>query len=76
MRTVHGTRKDAETALARLKVADHQKHLPQAATKARSVGALLAVYLDEAVNGKVRLAPKAIVTVGGQHGVCDCPARR
>jgi hypothetical protein len=59
---VYGTEADAEVALAKLKVADHQRRLPQAATNAMTVRALLDLYLQEAQNGKVHLAPKTIVT--------------
>ena len=34
-RQVHGTRYDAEVALARLRVADHEKRLPTGGTNAR-----------------------------------------
>jgi integrase len=61
-RTVHGTEADAEVALAKLKVADHQRRLPQTSTNAKTVRALLDLYLQEAQTGKVHLAPKTLVT--------------
>lgn len=61
-RTVYGTREDAEVALASLRVADHQDRLPQTATNARTVRELLKLYVQEAADGKVKLAPKTIVT--------------
>ncbi|MHB1533909.1 MAG: site-specific integrase [Acidimicrobiales bacterium] len=61
-RTVYGTQEDAEVALAKLKLADHEKRLSQTATNVRSVRALLELYLQEAVVGRVHLAPKTIVT--------------
>jgi len=61
-RTVHGSEADAEVALAKLKVADDQRRLPQAATNAKTVRALLDLYVQEAQIGKVRLALKTIVT--------------
>lgn len=61
-RTVSGTLGDAEVALASLKLADHQRRLPQSATNARSVKALLDLYVGDAESGKVRLAPATVVT--------------
>jgi hypothetical protein len=61
-RTVYATQQDAEVALARLKVADRERRLPQTATNARSVRALLDLYVQEAVVGTARLAPRTIVT--------------
>jgi integrase len=61
-RTVYGTQEDAEVALASLRVADHQRRLPQTATNARTVRELLKLYVQEAVDGKLHLAPKTIVT--------------
>ncbi|HUQ64104.1 MAG TPA: hypothetical protein VM121_10145, partial [Acidimicrobiales bacterium] len=43
-RRVQGTREDAELALARLKVADHEKRLPTGGTNARSVAAVFQLY--------------------------------
>jgi hypothetical protein len=45
-RTVYATQQDAEVALARLKVADRERRLPQTATNARSVRALLDLYVQ------------------------------
>ena len=56
-RLVHGTREDAEIALARLKVADHEKRLPRGGTSARSVRAAFQLYLQSVDSGLVDLAP-------------------
>src|SRR6185437_3804796 len=61
-RTVNGTREDAELALARLKVAQHQKRLPSGGTNARSVAAAMALYLDAAESGTLELTPKTVTT--------------
>ncbi len=61
-RTVRGTREDAEVALARLKVADHERRLPTGGTKARSVRAAFQVYLQAVEAGVIELAPRTIVT--------------
>ena len=61
-RTVIGTREEAELALARLKVAQHQKRLPSGGTNARSVGAAMRLYLDAAESGTLELTPKTITT--------------
>jgi integrase len=61
-RTMIGTREEAELALARLKVAQHQKRLPSGGTNARSVGAAMALYLDTAESGTLGLTPKTITT--------------
>lgn len=61
-KTIRGTREDAELELARLRIARHEKRLPQTATNARSVRAVLDLYLREATEGKLQLAPKTIVT--------------
>lgn len=61
-RTVIGTREEAELALARLKVAEHQKRLPSGGTSARSAGAAMAMYLDAAESGALELTPKTITT--------------
>lgn len=42
---MYGTQRDAEVALAQLKLADHQRRLPQTATGAKTVKALLDLYL-------------------------------
>lgn len=62
-RTVRGTREDAEIALARLRVADHERRLPRVATNARSIGAVLDLYQQTAESGSLELAPKTIVTL-------------
>ena len=61
-RYVHGTREDAEIALARLRVADHEKRLPSAGTNARSVRAVFQLYLQAADSGLIELAPATVVT--------------
>ncbi len=61
-RTVSGTREEAEFALARLKVAGHQKHLPSGGTNARSVAAAMDYYLQTAESGSLELAPKTVTT--------------
>ena len=50
-RQVPGTRKDAEAALARLKVAAEQRRAPSGRTSARSVRAALDLYLEAADGG-------------------------
>lgn len=59
-RTIRGTREDAEIALARLKVADHEKRLPTGGTSARSVVAALDLYQRTAESGSLELAPKTV----------------
>ena len=61
-RTVFGTRADAEVALARLKVADHEKRLPRGGTRARSVRAAFQLYLAAVESGVIELAPATVVT--------------
>ncbi len=60
-RHVLGTREDAEVALARLRVADHEKRL-QGGTRARSAGAALDQYIREVESGFSELEPQTIVT--------------
>ncbi len=62
-RTIHGTREDAEVALARLKVADHEKRLPTGGTNARSVAAVFQLYRLAVDAGLIELAPSTIATV-------------
>jgi hypothetical protein len=57
-RTVVGTRDDAEVALARLKVADHERRLPAGGTKARSVRAAFQLYQQAVDVGLIELAPR------------------
>jgi hypothetical protein len=61
-RTVRGSREDAEIALARLKVADHERRLPTGGTKARSVRAAFQFYLQAVEAGVIELAPRTVVT--------------
>jgi integrase len=62
-RTVYGTRDDAEVALARLKVADHEKRLPTGGTNARSVAAAFQRYRQTIDAGLIELAPTTVLTV-------------
>jgi integrase len=57
-----GPREDAEIALARLKVADHEKRLPSGGTSARSVRAAFQLYLQAVDSGLIELAPATVVT--------------
>ena len=61
-RYVYGTRNDAEVALARLRVADHEKRLP-AGTNARSVEDALELYRQAVATGVIELAPSTANTV-------------
>lgn len=61
-RIIHGSREDAEIALARLKVADHEKRLPSGGTNARSVRAAFHLYLHAVDSGLIELAPTTAVT--------------
>jgi integrase len=61
-RTIQGSREDAEVALARLKVADHEKRLP-VGTNARSVAAALQLYRQSVASGAIELAPSTANTV-------------
>jgi hypothetical protein len=60
---VVGTREDAEIALARLKVADHERRPPAGGTKARSVRAAFQLYQQAVDVGLVELAPRTRVRV-------------
>jgi hypothetical protein len=48
LRTVRGSKEDAELALARLRLAGHHKRLPSGGTNARSVHAAMDLYLRAA----------------------------
>lgn len=61
-RVIHGSREDAEVALARLRVADHEKRLPSGGTNARSVAAAFQLYLQAVDSGLIELAPATVVT--------------
>ena len=61
-RRIHGSRDDAEVALARLKVADHDGRIRRPGTRARTVCVALDEYLHDAERGVVELAPKTVVT--------------
>ena len=61
-RQIRGSRRDAEIALARLKVADHQKRLLSGGTNARSVGAAMDAYREASDDGSLELAPKTVTT--------------
>jgi integrase len=62
-RVIHGTREDAEVALARLRVANHEKRLPTGGTSARSVAAVLQLYQQSVASGQIELAPSTANTV-------------
>jgi integrase len=62
-RTVVGTREEAEIALARLKVADHERRLPVGGTSARSVRAAFQLYQQTVDAGLIDLSPSTKVTV-------------
>ncbi len=49
-------------ALARLRVADHEKRLPSGGTNARSVAAAFQLYLQAVDSGLIELAPTTAVT--------------
>ena len=61
-RRVEGSRRDAEIALSRLRVAQSERRLPSGGTSARSVRAALDLYLDAADTGAIELAPRTILT--------------
>jgi integrase len=62
-RHVQGSREEAELALAKLRVADHEKRLPSGGTNARSVAAAFQQYLQAIDAGLIELAPSTVVTV-------------
>jgi integrase len=62
-RRVEGTRHDAEVALARLRVADHEKRLPTGGTNARTVEAAFQLYRRSVEAGLIELAPSTVLTV-------------
>ena len=57
-RTLQGTRRDAEAALARLKVAEVEQRLPRGGTSAKSVRAAFDLYLEAAAEGDDRVGAK------------------
>ncbi len=61
-RQVHGTRRDAEIALSRLRVAQEERRLPSHGTRARSVRDVFDIYLAAAESGQIELAPRTIIT--------------
>jgi integrase len=61
-RTILGTREDAEIALSRLRIADHERRLPTGGTKVRSVKQAFQHYLQAVDGGTIELAPRTIVT--------------
>jgi len=78
-RTVRGSKEDAELALARLKLAGHQKRLPSGGTNARSVAAALDLYLQAAESGSLQLAPTTVLTsryAAGIMSVMELPDGR
>jgi integrase len=67
-RTVRGNREDAELAVSRLKVADHEKRLPALGTSARSIQAMFQQYRQAVEMGQIQLAPSTAITVrSAQH---------
>lgn len=64
-RRVYGTRQDAELALSRLRVADHENRLPIGGSRARKVDAVFELYQRAVETGVVELAPSTAVTVRG-----------
>jgi integrase len=62
-RRIDGTREQAEIALARLKVADHERRLPSGGTRARSVKAAFQLYEQAVESGLIELAPSTLSTV-------------
>lgn len=62
-RQIRGTREDAEVALARLRVADHERRLPTVGTAALSVRAALDLYVATIESGRMEMAPRGLVTV-------------
>jgi integrase len=61
-RQVQGTRKDAEIALSRLRVAHEERRLPSSGTRARNVRHVFDIYLAAAESGQIQLAPRTIIT--------------
>ncbi len=61
-RQVEGSRRDAEAALARLKVAAEQRKVTSGRASARSVRAVLDLYLEAADAGTIELAPRTLLT--------------
>lgn len=61
-RQIQGSRKDAEVALAKLRVAHQERRLPSRGTTARSIRSVFDAYLEAAESGQIELAPRTIVT--------------
>lgn len=61
-RQLVGTKADAELALAKLRIADHEGRLPRPGTEARTVAEALDAYLADVEAGVIELAPKTLVT--------------
>jgi hypothetical protein len=61
-RQIEGTYDDAEIALARLRVADHEGRLTARGTRARSVRAVLEAYIKDIEFERIEMAPKTLVT--------------
>jgi len=71
-RQVRGDRSEAEFALAKLRVADHEQRLPRPGTKARTVAAALDDYIADLEAGVVELAPKTVVTTrSARNTICS-----
>ncbi len=62
-RTILGTKVDAELALARMKLADHEHRLVGTATNARSVDAVLQQYRSAVDSGAIEMSPSTVRTV-------------
>lgn len=62
-RRIDGTREEAELALARLRVADHERRLPTGGTRARSVKAAFQLYEQAVESGLIELAPSTVSTL-------------
>jgi hypothetical protein len=62
-RVGHGSREDAEIAVVRLNVVDHEKRLPRVETIARSIRAAFQLSLQSVNSGPAELAPRTRVAV-------------
>lgn len=60
---MHGSRQDAEVALAKLRLAAHERRLPTGGTNARSVAAAFQLYQQAVESGLIELAATSVVTV-------------
>lgn len=62
-RTVRGTRRDAEVALAKLRLADHERRLPSVGTSGWTVRVALDLYVRTIEQGLIEMAPRGLLTV-------------